>query len=243
MTIPDLPDNYPYLPGSERYPLADLGELCARLGSPITYDRRGEVLWFDTFRHGLTPWKIVTSDGNQLAKITAETCMYDGFSLHMETDGTENAYVVAQRYFTPPVETSWGLEVSYNPTTAFDSLRLVIDYHDGSNHYGAYMMFDRANSCMKVLDADGNWQEVGDFTMNVFYANQFNRIKLVGDFQTKKYVRLLHSQRSYDISDHGIRGLGSGNSPVIKTEVYFWGATGATSKCYIDAVIFTANEP
>jgi len=54
--MPDAPDWYKYLPGSDRYILEDMGELAARLRSPITYDRRGEVLYFDMMEHGLAPY-------------------------------------------------------------------------------------------------------------------------------------------------------------------------------------------
>ena len=38
------------------YGLTDLGELAVRLGSPVSFDRRGDVVMMETFEDGLDAW-------------------------------------------------------------------------------------------------------------------------------------------------------------------------------------------
>ena len=43
------------------FPVTDLGELAARLGSIVSHDRRGDVIWLDGFEDGLDKWQPTTS--------------------------------------------------------------------------------------------------------------------------------------------------------------------------------------
>ena len=43
-------------PVSTVHSIQDLGELAVRLGSIVTFDRRGNVLWLDGFDSGIGAW-------------------------------------------------------------------------------------------------------------------------------------------------------------------------------------------
>ena len=43
------------------YQVTDLGELAVRLGSPISHDRRGDVIWWDDFECTLNKWQTVAN--------------------------------------------------------------------------------------------------------------------------------------------------------------------------------------
>ena len=43
------------------FPVTDLGELAVRLGSPVAYDRQGNVIYTESFENGLAGWDTDTS--------------------------------------------------------------------------------------------------------------------------------------------------------------------------------------
>ena len=47
-----------YAPKETIVTIEDLGELAVRLGSPVNYDRKGDVVWVDGFEDGIDKWDI-----------------------------------------------------------------------------------------------------------------------------------------------------------------------------------------
>ncbi|GAI56753.1 unnamed protein product, partial [marine sediment metagenome] len=62
------------------YRLADMGELAVRLGSIVTHDRRGDVIWMDNFDSGIAKWYQFASDDDGLVEWSAERSRSGGFS-------------------------------------------------------------------------------------------------------------------------------------------------------------------
>lgn len=241
--MPDRPDWSEYLPGSERHSLQDLSELAARLGSPVTYDRRGEVLWMDQFDYGSSNWKSVSWFGTHTFKIVADYPYRGGYAFYLGTDGTENGIAEIHRYLAPPVVNKWGLEVTFAALTNFRSVSIEFRRQWGTTLYTMFAQVDNENSILEILDEDDDFVEVATIKDIEYASGLFHHLKVVADFNTGMYTRILFDQNEYDISDYKI-ALSTGDAYYFNDILfYFIGRTGETDYCHLGEVIVTANEP
>jgi len=92
------PDYGMYTLANTIYRLTDMGELAARLGSINTYDRRGDVIFLDSFESGLTAWSPSSAcTGSDLVQ-SAKHARSGGFSAKFVcgSDGTRQAQLAKQ---------------------------------------------------------------------------------------------------------------------------------------------------
>ena len=73
-------------------------ELAARLGSPDTFDRRGDVLWMDDFESGLK-WRTSLLGTGSLIDLTATMAASGGKCCRLVTGSANNDYAYLLRHF------------------------------------------------------------------------------------------------------------------------------------------------
>lgn len=241
--MPDAPDWYSFHLGGERHVIGDLAELAARIWSPVTYDRRGEVVWMELFDYGLANWKTVSWNGTHTFE-TSEVWTYQGqYALKMMTDGTEDGIAEIHRYLAPPRVNKWGLELTVAAITNFRSITVEFRRQWGTTLHTAFAQIDNENSILEILDEDDDFVEIATIKDIEYASGLFHHLKLVADFDTGMYTRLLFDQNEYDISAYKI-ALSTGDAYYFNDIlIYFIGRTGETDYCHLGRVIVTANEP
>lgn len=243
MAQKDLPDNYPWLPGSTRYPLADLGELAARLGSPVTYDRRGEVVWYDIFENSLSPWNTsALGTGAVVEAVTTDTDL-EGKAAKLTggSDGVRTATLT--RRFSLTSLQKVGFEVSvYYTTTGFEHILLDVARYDSVNlHWGAIRIL--GTNSQEYLDSDNNYTEFATETVWGSTAPIYHNLKLVVDMDNDEYVRFLYDETEYDLSSIAIRSQASAVEPQHVIQFTVKSADGQNDIVQVGRAIVTGNEP
>ncbi|GAI16225.1 unnamed protein product, partial [marine sediment metagenome] len=95
------------------YTLEDMAELVARLGSIVTFDRRGNIIWLDDFEGTLGKWGIETEGAGYSAQLSAEAARSGGFSAKLISPDDEEDRIGLKRWFPLPVESNIGFEFSW----------------------------------------------------------------------------------------------------------------------------------
>lgn len=240
--MPDLPDWYKYLGDSSRYPMGDMGELAARLGSPSIYERLGEVVWYDDFGKGTGPYWTTLSGTGASIKPRADNVYQSPFGLRLTggSDASKSAQIT--RYFAPLDVGKWGFEVAVTFPTNFDVFKIGCYYFSADTTYFMILRFDQTNSIV-TLNVQGTDPTIYDMPQMWGSNGYYHNIKIVADFSTGYYVRLLVNNESYNISEYPI-GESAIVSPPMQT---FWmsinSRTGQNDYCQLDRTIITANEP
>lgn len=221
----------------------DLDELAARLGSPSWYDRRGEVVWYDQFEHGIEPWTIeTTGTGGDGADVTA-VWLTKGHSLRLRSGTDEGAQTQAERILFMPQLTRLGLETCICFGGSVGRAWLALSFLDGT-YLQAYMVeVDPPGERVRIYDGDAAWVEVlSDMVINqgdgVFYP-----VKFVVDATTRKWVRLLFANQAVDLSAY--RGTESANAsaPTLDISLYVLTDDDASRVMWVDNVVLTQDEP
>ena len=226
------------------YAVHDLAELAARLGSSVTYDRRGNVVMLETWRSGLGAWRLLSPLGTASVEFSNDIFMSDGRCLLMHP----NAAVAGSVFVAHSVQMlrpqRVGCELSFAPATGMGWFTLVIADYDGTTVRSYWVYYELPTGNL-YLWAGGGVGIVTVATPGVFYTDgrTFATLKLVIDISLDHHVRLLCNQQEYDVSAYEPIASASPDAP--RLQVYFGPSSEAGADIYVpvDNVIVSMNEP
>jgi hypothetical protein len=226
-----------------RHQLFDVGELAARLGSPVTFDRRGDVVWWDDFECGLAKWiTIVDGVGGSVALSTARA--RNGRSSALLTAGSTGTETAAIRHEGPFATLSrHGVEVSFNVGTPITSFTITYNLYDGTTLSQASVRWDDVAETLLYLDASVAYVI---FASNIDLwqsVTLFHTAKLVVDAVNGRYVRFILDHLSFDLSGIPFSVSASALDPQVGQLITLVGRAGVNDQAYVDDVIVTENEP
>ena len=241
--MPDMPDGSKYLPGSTRFPLMDMGELAVRLGSVDSYDRRGEVLALVNFAHGVGGLTTALSGVGSEVRVVADPVFMGPFGLQLIGGSTLSRYSRVFFYASPSKVGQWGFEASFSFGSDVESLELVTQYYDGENEHDAAVRILAADWSVQVQKHPSTWVTVGEFGYFGAPGSSFHHLKLVADYATGKYVRVMFGNREVDISEYTLPLAGTPGEYNVVHRVTVVSTPGNNGVVTLGHLLVTGNEP
>lgn len=240
--MPDSPDWYGYQLAGARHNLTDAAELAARLGSTDVYDRRGQVIWIDSGRNGLSPWIVAVSGTGAFVKVLASPTYAGPYCLELRTGSDGGLVARITHQFAPAEINLWGLETAVNFATEFDAFRVELARFDGVNAHYAFVQVNRTAGYLQIRLPDGSYQNIAALTNPVDLFGIYHQIKVVADFDADQYVRLLYNENEYDISAYGLRVEAATDIAQQRATFRHLGRSGQNDKAFIGNAIITVGE-
>jgi hypothetical protein len=222
--------------------VTDMGELAVRLGSIVRFDRRGDVVFMDSFEDGLLKWGASwVAEGGSVA-LSHEAARSGGWSVLLTA--TPGHYTSMGLVLPYPVLGRFGLECSFQFDYFLDTLRLSLSLFNGTYLKTGRVRYDLPGERLQYCDADGNYQDLVT-GLDLFSALMpFWTWKLVCDFEENEYVRLIVNEREYDLSGLALLSDDSSDVPHLEISVTNQAQMGGeNSLVYVDDVVVTQNEP
>jgi len=237
------PDFSATSPKKTVYSLSDMAELAARLGSIVTLDRRGDIVWIEDFSHSLVNWASEAPLGTPAAIVTTRT-LTSGYSVKLEADTPGAAYARITRYSPLPVNTHMGIEFAFMIESQVDYVDLLLAIYDGlvTNEIAARV--DRTLSLIQYENDAFGWGTLG--TKKLLHNDPcWHHIKLVFDIEARQYMRMIVDNTEYDMAGIPFNSLAAVGSPQSLSTKIQISAVGSVSEPigYIANVICTQNEP
>jgi len=227
---------------STLYALQDLGELAARLGSIVSFDRRGNVFWLDNFEDGAGKWTLAYSGTGAGTALVATTAHSGAYSLKLTTGDAEDDYAYAEKRMSYPGLEGLGLECSFASDAVTPTVTLQLLVRGAATSYWASVRYSWERDVVEYLDENNAWQTLAS---SVDLANTryvFHAMKLVADFSTGKYIRCILGDVEYDMSAYDLRSVSVAQTPILHGRITVETEAGANEPVFIDNVIFTRNE-
>jgi len=225
------------------YTIEDLGELAARLGSIVTFDRRGNVLFVDSFEDMTGSWSPCTGYGETTVEISGERSRSGGFSYKLPTAAYDDDYALIERYFPYPVLSRFGFEFSFDQDSNTGKINLQVFLYTGTTRFTIGIEWSAATDTWYYFDSLGTYHALSP-TMKLCRGNKlFNTAKLVIDCITKEYVRFICNNTAFDLAGLKLNELAQVTPPYMRIEIASYNEAATASITYIDDVIITQNEP
>ena len=220
-----------------------LGEQAARLWSPNTFDRRGNIIWMDSFEAGHTKWRLNFALGGGAAGLTVARVAFGGYSVFLTTGvlAPRNAWMDTE--FSFPRLSKLGFESKLNIPVGLERVEINYTLHDGVDSWLYALQYNRGARTLSVWNAPGAWVVINPNILMVVGTTIFQMFKLVGDMIIKQYVRAIVNEREYDLRAYAPQQGVSFLEPRILASIYCYGTAVANFTTYVDCVIFTQNEP
>ncbi len=241
--MPDIPDWQKYLPGSERYALSDLGELAARLGSPLRFDRRGEVLWYDQFDHGLAFWTTAAYGIGGSVKISVADTFMSPYATLLTAGSSSLKVAELSKSIQQASLGKWGFEIAVSFLSDWDYFEIVITIRDGVDFYIASVRLSFTDTELQYSDSAGVFQKVADLLTLQTSPPTYQILKLVFDLSTPEYRHIRLGPTEYDLSGVAMKKTAGSSSAQFWARIRLKGRAGENDTAQLGHVIFTGNEP
>jgi len=226
------------------YTLEDMAELAVRLGSPVIFHRTGNVIFIEDFEGSLSKCRCDTSAGGSVS-ISSKYSRSGGFSCKMVTGPVIDDYAWVQVPLAYPALSKMGFEVCWNRSDegALREISFRFDLYDGTLRWWPEVRWVRATNTWECRISGVGWTSLSP-TVNYFVDNlPFNHVKLVVDFVSKEYIKLIANDITYDLSGISIYSLGPPVPARLIPSILTYTRVAAEAVNYIDNIIITQNEP
>jgi hypothetical protein len=225
------------------YQLSDLAELAARLGSIVTYDRRGEVLLLENFEDGLIRWASGLSGADAAVDLSSIHSRFGAFATRLVAGSDDECYAGISTLMAFPAVSALGLECSFSLEGEIEALLCEIEAGNGVEERRYRLQWDALNSRLQYQDV--GWGLVTFASGVNLYADPllFHTLKLVVRPDLGQYARLILNAGAFDLSGKGAPSFGPSTDVYLRAHIRLVGRAGYNDIVYVDDVILTHNEP
>ncbi len=223
--------------------MADNAELAARLGSIVTFDRRGDVVWLDDFEDNIDKWEVMTLGIGAAVVLSNEAARNGSRSAKLTTGPAIDNYAIIIKHLPYPALSKVGFEISFTIDEDLNHLFHSLMLLDGTNRYIGSIDYRPDVDELYYYDDAGAPQLIASGLNLAASIYHFHTMKLVVDIATMRYVRLILDERTYDLSNYLMQPILDATLPTMWA--YFASFTGvaANQSIYVDDAIVTQNEP
>jgi len=220
----------------------DNAELAARLGSPVTFDRRGNVVWYDDFEGTTLNWRAFGTGGATLVAIVADRSWTGSQSAKLTTGATTDDNQSMFKQFHLPSDYKLGFEAWFDFAAVDIEVTLVATIYTGTyRHIGGLELHTSDNS-ISYIDAALARQPLGTMNWSGIVNHHWMPVKLVVDYASHYYVRAIVGNEEFDMSAIPMNTPlnGTRKSVLFQIEVE---TQSDNARCLrVDNCIFTQNE-
>jgi len=211
-----------------------------RLGSPVTYDWRGQVVWQTTFADGIGNLIPLYDGTGGFIGCVPDYSLMGGYSLKLQGGSDSDRYALAYGYIGRQPSRRMGVCVAFSNYAETTAIRIRI--RASGHRYTGSIRYVWATGLWQYYGSDGAWWT---FATQSFYitAPAFNFAKIVVDGLTHGYVRALVNESSYALSAHQMFQDDLGIDGTVEFDVTTVSRSGHNDYNLIDRIIVTSNEP
>lgn len=237
------PDWWGTEPTTTVHKVSDLGELAARLGSIVTFDRRGDVVWLEDFESGLTHHWANTFPGTSAILLSSAYSRNGAYSAKLQTGAVSGDKAGIYRYFQVPAPRKIGVECSFSLDSHVSAIEVWAEYFDGTHYHRFAVKYLPGSDKWQYRNSGGTYSDL--LTAIVYPINPmiFQTVKLVFDLDSDEYARFIANEQAEPMA--GIAGQSdTSDTPAsLYAHVEILTDDANVAIAYVDDFILTQNEP
>jgi len=224
------------------YGVFDLGELAARLGSIVTFDRGGNVFFLDDFEKGLAKWETLATLPGGTVTLSSECARSGGFCARIYTGPSQGQYSWIRAFMPYPALGKLGFEFSWSTHTQNPWLSLEIALFTGTQAIIAAIRYSFLNYQIQYSDSTGTWRNLTTGLQLQKGRQLFHLVKLVINLDTHEYERLRFDTETYSMAGLPLGVTPNTTIPHLRVTIRNTVELVGNQLLYVDDMIITFNE-
>ena len=218
-------------------------ELAARMGSPKSFDKRGEVLLIDGFEEGISKWSLVPAGTGAEIVLSTGTARSGAYSAKIKTSATIDQESRLYRGIAYPKTSNFGVEFSFLTPHVNYAIVLSVSGETGAESFYGAIRFREDTADCHYYDLDGTWHQLADLSRPPGSQYICNTAKLVINFPAGEYLRFLWGDEERDLSGKNFYREVMVAAPYVMISVGIAARVTLSKTVYVDDFIITQNEP
>jgi hypothetical protein len=218
------------------------GEQAARLGSPVVWDKRGQVQAVFDFSKGFHGMRKTTDGTGAVIELDPTHWQFGGYSAKLTGGSDGGRSALLETMFGVPPSSRIGVSINFSAKTTPEYINLYIFAYISEHGYYGRLRYDFANDKLQYRDTGAAWQDIATQKLTTT-EYVFHRMKLVIDTSTKTFVRAMLDSQQYDMTATVENSAAVGIGDYVKGYVYVFSDSGDNDVAYIDTMTITTNEP
>jgi len=237
------PDWYGIAPKEQTYVMEDDAELAARLDSPLKWDRRGDVIWMQTFESGLKDVNLWGAGVGNAQYLSTAMPFHGHACLHLVTGDAVGDQARGNYHLPQPSLGAWGEQMWTSFDDQVDTVNMWLRLFNGSDQIVAGVAYDLPAAEVRIYLEGVGWTTI-DTDVNLYaHESYYHIFKVVGRYDSRNYERLIIDDRVYLLSEYEMYSTPSIAAPYVSLEFAIDTAVAANAHANIDNLIYTINEP
>jgi hypothetical protein len=240
--MPDAPDYSRYDHIATFVPSTDVNELAAKLSSPSTMSREGQIVYQTDWRNATLGWSVFANPGDAEIFLVNTPTAISGYSLELRTTVTDEDYCYIEKEHNI-FDSNKYILTSLFALNAFNCEFFVYLYvYQNGYFYDAELKFKGFPAQLYYYNSVGTWTEV--IPSPSWYVNQATNIlmHLCIDVSTEKYVSLYLNNHLVDLSNISLRKSATGNLDSLYTGFYFKAVGGLFANMWINTINIAVKD-
>lgn len=237
------PDDSNVLGYGNVYRLDDLGELAARLGSPVKYHRLGDVIYIDDFEWGLNGWTTTGTNADRFCQVSNVASLSKGNCclLNSGTGGVLPIYITNHH---PAISgDKIGFHVAVSLRSDIVTFGMTIAVYAAAQLHEFSWAWRKATTFLHCLTTAGAEHEI-DAALSLHESDTlFHHFKMVVNQTTGYYVGLYVDDVYYDLSTVPAWTQAPVGAKRIETYIINAGDGVSAAEIALDDFVITINEP
>ena len=218
-----------------------LTELGARLGSPIAYERRGQVIVLENFDQGVDDWLWSATTATSYIKAATASVVHGGYSAYMFRGAGTGGYCQLGRRFDIAPATTVGYSAWYRMYNAPDYIIFYLLVDDGTNTHQGSLLIDTATDLIYNRNSGGGYDLITVYPCTPPSEKHFRFIKFTLDLSADTYGYAIINGAEHDLSSESCQTGISGVRQILPlVEVY--AEAGNDTEVYVDSLAITTME-
>lgn len=218
-------------------------ELAVRLGSPVDFDRTGELLALEDFEHGLGNWGTVEGGAGGSVVLVSDAKRHGDYSVLLTANGGAASYIEMFRAFYLPQISKLGIFLPVSGLTATAIIEVRLRINDTTKATLGGIRYDRATSIVSLLTAADTWTTLATYLPFDPSKATFYPLKCIIDHAELAYGRVLVGNQVYDGSVLTPYDGPATGGPRVSVITRLTTPDADDVICHIDDIILTQNEP
>jgi len=238
-----LPDYGMYAALENMGNLVDYGELAARLKSISTFNREGNVVFWDDFESTPLKWAVFFEGGTGTVGLTDEAALSGGQCVKATCYPTINRRAGIIRYFLLVSEGLIGAEFAFSTEETTQYIYFHLSYDTGIYIYNATFRLSVGAETLEIIDENLGWVTIATGVELMLDKQLFHHVKIVVDLKEKKYKRLILDRDEFNVEQYDMSIYWYSDGKAIRAKIYNNALENVAKTFYIDNFILTQNEP